>query len=92
MRKHVPFLSFTNVQQNPQRCANIMDDSGFSSDIASGNLPDFSLFVPDIKNYGHDTGVAYADKWLSAYFGPLMKNPAFIHEGHATGRYLRRGR
>lgn len=80
VRKHVPFLSYLNVQQNPQRCGNIVDDSGFSSDIAGGKLPDFSLFVPDIKNDGHDTGVAYASNWLNSYFAPLMKNPAFMKD------------
>ncbi len=80
VRKHVPFLSYINVQQNPQRCANIADDSGLNSDTANGQLPAFSLFIPDIKNDGHDTGVAYADKWLSSYFGPLMKNPAFMKD------------
>jgi hypothetical protein len=80
VRKHVPFLSYTSVQQSPQRCANIVDDSGLSSDIANGRLPDFSLFIPDIKNDGHDTGVAYADNWLTSYFGPLMKDPAFMKD------------
>ncbi len=80
VRKHVPFLSYINVQKDPRRCANIVDDSGFKSDIAGGRLPDFSLFIPDIKNDGHDTGVAYADKWLSSYVGPLMKDPAFMKD------------
>ena len=80
VRKHVPFLSYINVQQNPRRCANIADDSGFHSDIANGRLPDFSLFIPDIKNDGHDTGVAYADKWLNSYVAPLMKDPAFMKD------------
>ena len=80
VRKHVPFLSFINVQKNPQRCANIVDDSSFASDISGGRLPDFSMFIPDIKNDGHDTGVAYADKWLTSYIAPLMKNPDFMKD------------
>jgi hypothetical protein len=80
VRKHVPFLSYINVQKNPQRCAKIVDDSGFNSDISNGRLADFTLFVPDIKNDGHDTGVAYADKWLNSYVGPLMNNPAFMKD------------
>jgi hypothetical protein len=80
VRKHVPFLSFVNIQKNPQRCANIVDDSGLAADISGGRLPDFSLFIPDIKNDGHDTGVAYADNWLSSYFGPLMQDPGFMKD------------
>ncbi len=80
VRKHVPFLSFTEVQNSPGECAEVTDDSGLKDDIASGRLPDFSLFIPDIKNDGHDTGVAFADNWLSSYFGPLMKDPAFMKD------------
>ncbi len=80
VRKHVPFLSYLDVQQDPGRCAAIVDDSGFSSDISGGKLPDFSLFIPDIKNDGHDTGVDYSGKWLNSYFAPLMKNPDFMKD------------
>jgi len=80
VRKHVPFLSYVDVQQDARRCAGIVDDSGFSGDIANGRLPDFSLFIPDIKNDGHDTGVAYADNWLNSYFTPLLKDPAFMKD------------
>ncbi|MCX5792319.1 MAG: hypothetical protein NTY45_08930 [Elusimicrobia bacterium] len=80
VRKHVPFLSYTNVQKDPRRCAAIADDSGLSPEIAGGKLPDFSLFIPDIRNDGHDTGVDYAGKWLDSYFTPLLKDPAFMKD------------
>ena len=76
-RKHVPFVSFRNVQDNPDRCARIVDASAFARDMAAGQLPDFSLYIPDIKNDGHDTGVAYADQWLARTFGPLLKDSRF---------------
>lgn len=80
VRKHVPFLSYTGVQKDPGECANIVADSELKRDIAAGRLPEFSLFIPDIRNDGHDTGAAYADKWLASYFGPLMKDPAFMKD------------
>ncbi len=76
-RKHVPFLSMKDVQSDPTRCANVVDDSNFASDLQSGNLPDFSLFIPDLNNDGHDTSVSYAANWFSSYFGPLLSAPAF---------------
>lgn len=77
VRKHVPFLSFANVQRDPRRCARIVDASALARDIGAGTLPDYSLYIPDQKNDGHDTGVAYADRWLSATFGPLLKDRRF---------------
>jgi len=78
-RKHVPFLSFKDVQTDPVRCARIVKASELKSDLDSGRLPRWSLYIPDQKNDGHDTGVAYADRWLSDTFGPLLKDPKFIH-------------
>ncbi len=72
-RKHVPFLSFTNVTSHADRCARVVNASEFSRDVANGNLPDYSLYIPNLDNDGHDTGVAYGDKWL-------RKNmDAFLH-------------
>ena len=77
VRKHVPFLSFKNVQNDPSRCSSIVDASQLTSDVREGTLPEYSLYIPDQKNDGHDTGVAYADRWLSATFGPLLQDPRF---------------
>src|SRR5579859_382522 len=48
VRRHVPFISFKNVQADPRRCARIVDPSALAADITAGTLPDFSLFVPDL--------------------------------------------
>jgi hypothetical protein len=77
-RKHEPFMSYTNIRTNPARCANIVDSDTLDQDIASGNLPDFSFYVPDSNNSGHDTGVAYADAALRERFEPLINDPNFM--------------
>lgn len=71
-RKHVPFISFTNVNSNPQRCANVLSANSFASDAKAGRLPTFSFYTPDMKNDGHDTGIAYAAKAMERTFGPLL--------------------
>jgi hypothetical protein len=73
-RKHVPFLSFQNVQTSPSRCANIVEGQQIEADLADGTLPDFSLYIPDLSHDGHDTGVAFADKWLKDTFLPMLDN------------------
>ena len=78
VRKHLPFLSFKNIQSDPRRCAQVVDASQLAIDIQQGKLPALSLYIPDLKNDGHDTGVAYADQWLARSIGPLLNQPNFM--------------
>jgi Phosphoesterase family len=79
-RKHVPFLSFKNVSKNPSRCKNIVNSTEFDKDVKNNTLPNYSLFIPNLKNDGHDTGVTFADSYMSKKFGPLLKNPRFMDQ------------
>ncbi len=72
-RKHVPFLSFKNVQSNPDRCAKVVEGEQFAADLAAGDLPNYALYIPDLDGDGHDTGVAYADNWVKTTFLPSLK-------------------
>jgi hypothetical protein len=80
VRKHVPFLSFKNVQRDPRRCANIVEASAFGADLQLGKLPELALYIPDLNNDGHDTDSAYADRWFSGKFGPLLQDPNFTRD------------
>lgn len=71
-RKHVPFLSFTSVQKSPAQCARVKDGAAFDADAAAGRLPAYSLYVPDLNDDGHDTGVDVADQWLAGFLGPKL--------------------
>lgn len=71
-RKHVPMLSLKSVQREPGRCAKAVGADAFFVDLSSGALSDYSFFVPDLNDDGHDTGVAFADKWFAKTFGPLL--------------------
>jgi len=79
-RKHVPFLSFENVQTNPTQCANVVVGSQFFEDLNADRLPTYALYIPNINNDGHDTDVAFADQWLSATFGAILTNPAILQD------------
>lgn len=76
-RKHVPFMSFTNVQKNSQRCAKIVEAKEFLADFKNGELKDFSMYIPNLKNDAHDTGVAYGDKWFKEHFDTVLHSPHF---------------
>lgn len=53
-RKHVPFLSFPNIVINPERLANIVNATQFQTDLAAGNLPNYSWYTPNLINDGHN--------------------------------------
>lgn len=77
-RKHVPFLSFVNIQTNPQRCAHVVNSVQFDRDLQSGQLPDFSMYTPDLNHDGHNAGIAAADQWLFYRMGPLLSQSALM--------------
>lgn len=79
-QRHVPFLSFFGILNDRARCANIVDAKQLSSDIASGRLPSYAMYTPNLNNDGHDTGLRYADDWLRKTFGPLLEDPRFIKD------------
>ena len=79
-RKHVPFLSFKNVQTKPNECAKIVQGKQFFIDLAANQLPTYSFYIPDINNDGHDKGAAFADRWLSNTFGATFDNQKVISD------------
>ena len=100
-RKHVPFLSFKNVQTDPARCAKIVDAATFDGDVQSGSLPAFSLYIPNLRNDGHDgpDRLVNANAWMQKTFDQkllgnkdAMKNLLFIvtfDEGSGGSRHKR---
>jgi phospholipase C len=60
-RKHNPFVSYTDVQTNPARMANIVDFSQFGTDLANHSVPDFSWISPDQCNDMHGRGAPASD-------------------------------
>jgi acid phosphatase len=81
VRKHNPFISYNNIATNVKRCNDHLQNAkAFDVDLAASNIPNYSFYVPDLKNDGHDTGVKYADNWLAQKFGPLLKNRTFMKD------------
>ena len=95
VRRHVPFLSFANVQRDRARCAaHVVPATQLDADLASRELPRVAFYIPDLDDDGHDTSVAFADAWLRARFEPRLADPNFsvgtlfivmFDEGKTTG-------
>lgn len=74
VRKHVPFLSFRSIQQSPTACARVVEAGEFPADLKENRLSDFSLYIPNQNNNGHDTGVKYASHWFSSTLQGLIES------------------
>jgi len=77
-RKHLPFISYDNVRNNPSRCAKIFDGKQLDLDIKNNQVPHYSFYVPNIDNDGHDTGLSYAATWITTFLGPRLHENNFI--------------
>jgi hypothetical protein len=77
-RKHVPFLSFKNIQDDPERCANVVPAQQFVRDFADGTVPNYAFYSPNMDNDGHDTDLPTASAWLKELLEPLLANPEFM--------------
>jgi phospholipase C len=71
-KKHNPFLYFDNVLSQRARRDRVVPLSQFYRDLARGNLPDYSLVIPDLCNSAHDCPFAEGDEWLQGFLKPLL--------------------
>ncbi len=75
-RKHVPFMSFSSIQDDEEKCCRIVDAGQF--DIDRKNLPAYAFYSPDMDNDGHDTSLEFASTWLKGFLDPLLDDEAFM--------------
>ena len=75
-RKHVPFMSFAQIQEH--ECANIVPASRFDDDRKNSTLPNYAFYTPDLNNDGHDKPLQYASRWLQGFLEPLLADPTFM--------------
>jgi acid phosphatase len=83
-RKHVPFLSFADIQNDAESCrTHITNFDEFLSDARAHRLPDYSMVIPNLDNDAHDPvlqpnrALGTADAWLDQQFKSLMADPEF---------------
>jgi len=73
-RKHNPFISMTNIQTNPNRCAKIVNANDFATDLQKGTIPQYSFYTPNLDNDGHDTSISTAGKFLAPFLKKITSS------------------
>ncbi len=91
IRHHNPFTYLSDIKDSTQ-AGNIVPFSQFSSDLAAGQLPNFSFVIPNEFDDAHscpggaqvcgaDLKLSAADKWLQQHIAPLFSDPDFQNSG-----------
>ncbi len=60
-KKHVPFLYYRSVIDDPAVCANVVPFSRFAPDAAGGRLPSVAFVIPDLAHDMHGVGAGEND-------------------------------
>ena len=81
--RHNPFALLSDIASNPQVAkAHLYPFTQFATDLANGNLPEFSFIVPDVNDDAHNGTPQQADSWLeSKVVQQLSNDSAFQPNG-----------
>ena len=80
-RKHNVIALLSDVVNSATQRNNLVPFTQFATDLAAGNLPNYSFIAPNLCNDAHDCSLSTADQWLQTNIDPLVKNAAFQRDG-----------
>ncbi|MCI4345300.1 MAG: hypothetical protein L3K07_00875, partial [Thermoplasmata archaeon] len=70
---HDPFLYYYDVVTNSTRCSShLLGSAAFNASVASGTLPSYSLYVPNMIDDCHNSALSTCDTWLKKFLGPIL--------------------
>jgi len=92
VKRHNPFAYFSDVVNNPVQANNLVPFSQFATDLANGQLPNYSFIIPNQYHNSHDCPpsipnctnadkLTTADQWLQANIDPLISSATFKQSG-----------
>jgi phospholipase C len=65
VRRHNPFMYFTNIEQNSVRCNQVVPLDEMAGDIQTGTLPTFVWITPKLCEDMRDWPTSAGDQFLS---------------------------
>jgi acid phosphatase len=82
VQKHNPFIWFTSIRDNPERCSrSIVPLDQLDADLAAQQLPNFAFIMPNLCNSAHDCTLDVTDAWLGIWVKRLMDYPGMLDNG-----------
>src|SRR5438067_667636 len=80
-KRHNPFAYFTDVVNSSTEKLNLVPFTQLKTDMANGQLPDFSYIVPNMNNDAHNGTLGTADTWLKNNIAPILAGSTFQQDG-----------
>jgi hypothetical protein len=79
--RHVPLAYLTDVQDSAAGRQTLVPFTQFATDLAAGELPDYSFVTPNLCDDAHNCGLSVADAWLKTNIAPLLSSSPFKDDG-----------
>jgi phosphatidylinositol-3-phosphatase len=79
--RHVPLAYLTDVQDSAAGKQTLVPFTQFATDLASGELPNYSFVTPNLCDDAHNCGLNVADAWLKTNIAPLLSSSPFKDDG-----------
>jgi acid phosphatase len=87
-RRHNPMVFYSDVVNSTAQQQNLVPFNQFATDLASGQLPNFSYIVPNLQDDAHDcppgmstctdgNKLSHADQWLQTNLSSLLSSSSF---------------
>ncbi len=81
-QKHNPFVYFTDIRNNPARCAqHVVPFTYFWSDLSSGTLPNYVWITPNLCDDMHDCATSVGDSWVAGVVPHILASAAWRNGG-----------
>jgi hypothetical protein len=77
--KHNPFMYYTDIRDDVDRCGNVVPLRQLTLDLQAGSLPRFAWVTPNVCHDMHDCSVATGDRFLRAWVPRIV--PALGSDG-----------
>lgn len=78
-KRHNPFMYFTTITEDPDRCGRVQPMKRLLSDLRNDRLPRYSFIVPDLCKDMHDCSIRTGDRYLSNLVPKIL--PALGDDG-----------
>jgi acid phosphatase len=84
VKRHNPALWYSDVANHAAERQKVVPFAQLAKDIAAGDLPDYSIIIPDLVHDAHNASPKMADHWLKKNIGPLLKSSYFQPGGDSV--------
>jgi acid phosphatase len=79
--RHVPMAYLTDVQDSATGKLDLVPFTQFATDLAAGQLPNYSFITPNLCDDAHNCALSVADAWLQTNIAPLLTSSPFKDDG-----------